>query len=143
MRKQIVLEAVAHGSGSLRVGCPRRALEVLWGLGSKDVTRAAKLGMCGGLEVQGSQLVLHWVSHGWWGNSRRTEEPGQGCPGAREAGLEAGRGDEQMGERLGLLTWADFSSFSTKARPDMEWGGSGGCGRKYHHLLSHSLVGFL
>lgn len=38
---------------------------------------------------------------------------------ARASGLEAGRQDEQMGERLGLLTRTYFSRFSTNSRPDM------------------------
>lgn len=47
-------------------------------------------------------------------------KPDDGCPDARASGLEAGREDEQMGERLGLLTRAYFSRFSTKSRPDMD-----------------------
>lgn len=44
---------------------------------------------------------------------------GQSCPGARAAGLEAGREDGQMGERLGLWRWADFSVFFFLQRQGM------------------------
>lgn len=67
----------------------------------------------------------------------KREKSGDNCSGASAPMLEAGRKDEQMGQRLGLLTGAYFSRFSTKSRPAMGYRlGPEGWGRKCHHLLS-------
>lgn len=52
----------------------------------------------------------------------RREKAEQGCPGPTAAGLEAGREDEQLGERLGLWPWEEFSIFFLQ-RPGQAWVG--------------------
>lgn len=61
------------------------------------------------------------------------EKAEQGCPGPTAAGLEAGREDEHLGERLGLWPWEEFSIFSYKGKDRHGWGGQRKCHFKKNH----------
>lgn len=70
------------------------------------------------------------------------EKAEQGCPGPTAAGLEAGREDEHLGERLGLWPWEEFSIFSYKGKDRMGGVGRGNVTLKkitdqVHYIFTH------